>query len=507
MDLTGTLFAIIPPLVAIILGLITKKVNISLIVGIVLGILFYTGFNPIEGLKELFSLIIKVVGGNMGVVVFLVLLGWLVYVMNKSGASAEYASWASKRLKTKKASLLATFLLGVVIFIDDYFNCLTVGTVMKPITDSKGVSREKLAYIIDTTAAPVCMIAPVSSWAAAVSSSLPADSTINGFNLFIDSITANYYSLFSIMMVLLIIILNVDFGKMKKFEKMAPMNLNIKGSQDSSNEEAPHNPKARVIDLILPVVFLIVACILSMLYTGGAFSGKNIIDAFMECDAILSLCMGSGVTILFTMLLYIPRKVIKFSEFMDGIVEGFHHMVPAIIILSLAWSLGSVCGANYLNAGAFLEEIVQKYNIAFGIMPLIFFILSAFFAFSTGTSWGTFVILIPMCVNLFGGVESELLAITIAAILGGSVCGDHLSPISDTTILSSTGAGCNHIYHVQSQFFYGLFAAGFASLSYIIAGFTESKYMGLGIGMGLLIISLVGIKLYYHYKNKANLAQ
>ena len=495
MNMVGTIFAIIPPLVAIILGLVTKKVNISLIIGILLGILFYSNFNPIKGIENMINLIIKVVGSNMGVVLFLILLGMLVFLMNESEASKAYAKWAGAKLKTKRQSLLATFFLGVIIFVDDYFNCLTVGTVMKPITDKKGISREKLAYIIDTTAAPICMIAPVSSWAAAVASSLPADSGLNGFNLFVSSIAANYYSLLSIIMVLMVIILNLDFGRMRKFEMDAPTILD-------EDLEPVGNKNVRVFDLILPVLFLIFACIGCMLYTGGLFSGTPLIEAFMNCNAIVSLCMGTFITIIFVLILYVPRRVISFSKYMDALIEGLKHMVPSIIILALAWSLGSVCGADYLNAGEYLANIVDKYNIAFGIMPLIFFLLAAFFAFSTGTSWGTFVILIPMCVNLFNAVESELMVITIASILGGSVCGDHLSPISDTTILSSTGAGCNHINHVQSHFFYGLFVALFSSLGYIIAGFTENKLIGLASAIAMLLAGLIGLKLYYSYKDK-----
>ena len=500
--MVGTIFAIIPPLVAIILGLVTKKVNISLIIGILLGILFYSNFNPIKGIENMFNLIINVVGSNMGVVLFLILLGMLVYLMNESGASKAYARWAGEKLKTKKSSLLATFFLGVLIFVDDYFNCLTVGTVMKPITDKKGVSREKLAYIIDTTAAPICMIAPVSSWAAAVASSVPTDSGINGFNLFVSSILANYYSLLSLIMVVMVIILNLDFGKMRKFEMDAPYNLDIEVEENTYDSDS----RAKVIDLILPVLFLILSCIGCMLYTGGLFSGSGLLEAFMNCNAILSLCMGTFITMLFVLVLYIPRKVMTFNKYMDALIEGFKNMVPSIVILGLAWSLGSVCGSDYLNAGAYLESIVDKYNIAFGIMPLIFFILAAFFAFSTGTSWGTFVILVPMCINLFNSVESELMVITIASILGGSVCGDHLSPISDTTILSSTGAGCNHINHVQSQFFYGLFVAGFSSIGYIVAGFMENKLIGLGVSVGLLFIGLGLLKGYYIYKEKKALS-
>lgn len=432
----ASFWALIPPILAIIISLITKEVNLSLVIGIIVGCGVYCRFNPFTTVTTMFDIMSSKVYGNMGVLFFIVLLGMIVHLMNMSRATHEYAKWASKKLKTRKQSMLATMALGIIIFVDDYFNCLTVGTVMRPITDKNKVSREKLAYIIDSTAAPICIIAPISSWAAAVSSSLPDGSTIDGFQLFMKTIFCNYYSWFSLGMILLTVLFSADFGKMREFEKKAVNGeLNIEANEETNTER-----RGKVLDLILPVVFLIAFSILSMLYTGGLFEGASIGDAFANCDAILGLAMGAAYSVIFVALLYLPRKIVTPKEFLDGLVQGFINMVPATLILTFAWTLSGICGTDYLNAGGFVASVVEKYSISLNLMPAIFFVVALLLAFSTGTSWGTFAILLPITVSVFGDQLLPLTAITTAAVLGGSVCGDHISPISDTTILSSTGA-------------------------------------------------------------------
>lgn len=493
----STFWAILPPIVAILISLKTKEVNLSLLIGILFGVAIYTNFNPFEMIETTFEVMGNRIYGNIGVLFFIILLGMIVHLMNKSGATHRYAMWASKKLKTKKQSLIATMLLGIIIFVDDYFNCLTVGTVMRPITDRNKVSREKLAYIIDSTAAPICIIAPISSWAAAVSSSLPEGSSINGFQLFMKTIFNNYYSWFSLILIFLTIIFAVDFGKMKKYESDANKGI-YKYHKDEKIKLG--NSKGKVIDLILPVIGLIIFSIISMLYTGGLFNGVSIVNAFANCDAILGLAMGAAYTIILVALLYLPRKIVTFKEFLDGLVQGFINMVPAVLILTFAWTLGGICGSNYLNAGGFIASMVSKYNISLVLMPAIFFVISLLLAFSTGTSWGTFAILLPITVSVFGDVPSTLMVMTTAAVLGGSVCGDHISPISDTTILSSTGAGCNHINHVSTQLQYGLLVAIITFICYILSAITKNGIIGIVLG----IILLLSFVLFQKNKTKRN---
>ena len=490
----ATIWALIPPVLAIIISLITKEVNLSLVIGIIVGCGLYCNFNPFTTVTTMFEIMSTKVYGNMGVLFFIILLGMIVHLMNMSGATREYAKWASKKLKTRKQSMLATMALGIIIFVDDYFNCLTVGTVMRPITDKNRISREKLAYIIDSTAAPVCIIAPISSWAAAVSSSLPDGSSIDGFQLFMKTIFCNYYSWLSLGMILLTILFNADFGKMREFEKKA-----IEGELNLSAEENSDTKRnGKVVDLILPVVFLIAFSIISMLYTGGLFEGNiSIGDAFANCDAILGLAMGAAYSVIFVALLYLPRKIVTPKEFLDGLVQGFINMVPATLILTFAWTLSGICGTDYLNAGGFVASVVEKYSIPLNMMPAIFFVVALLLAFSTGTSWGTFAILLPITVSVFGDQMLPLTAITTAAVLGGSVCGDHISPISDTTILSSTGAGCSHINHVATQMQYGIVVAIISVISYVISGWTEMAALGFGAGVVLLVGFIVMVKQYY----------
>lgn len=493
----ATFWALVPPILAIIISLITKEVNLSLVIGIVMGCGLYCSFDPFTTATTMFDIMSSKVYGNMGVLFFVILLGMIVHLMNMSGATHEYAKWASRRLKTRKQSLLATMALGIIIFVDDYFNCLTVGTVMRPITDKNKISREKLAYIIDSTAVPVCIIAPISSWAAAVSSSLPDGSSIDGFQLFMKTIFCNYYSWLSLGMILFTVLLSVDFGKMREYEKNA-----LAGELEVAEDIVPYsNRHGKVADLLLPVIALIVLSIISMLYTGGFFDGEmSIGDAFANCDAILGLAMGAAYTVIFVALLYLPRKIVTPKEFLDGLVQGFINMVPATLILTFAWTLSGICGGDYLNAGGFVADVVNKYSISLNLMPAIFFVIASLLAFSTGTSWGTFAILLPITVSVFDDQLLPLTAITTAAVLGGSVCGDHISPISDTTILSSTGAGCSHINHVSTQMQYGLVVAAMSVVSYLVGGFTESTAAGFVTGFAVLIVFVLGAKKFYSAK-------
>ncbi|HKM03437.1 MAG TPA: Na+/H+ antiporter NhaC family protein [Lachnospiraceae bacterium] len=366
-----------------------------------------------------------------------------------------------------------------MIFVDDYFNCLTVGTIMSPITDKHKVSRAKLAYIIDSTAAPVCILAPVSSWAAAVSSSLPKDSTMDGFMLFIRSIPFNYYAIFTLFMVLFIVIKDFDFGKMKKLEEKNSDLIVV----ETTTMEIEKKGNGRVSDLIIPIITLIVFCVAAMLYTGGILEGANFVTAFANCDSAFSLVMGSFFTMIAIAILYLPRKIITFKQFTDSLSEGFIAMVPAILILTFAWTLSGICGSDHLKIGEFVSGIIRESSISHGVIPAIFFLIAMGLSFSTGTSWGTFGILLPIVFAIFSGEMSQLLIISMSAVMAGAVCGDHVSPISDTTILSSTGAGCNHIDHVNTQLPYALVAAGVSFVCYIVSGFMGNGYVGLVVGI------------------------
>ncbi len=482
------LWALVPPVLAIVFALWSKEVNLSLLSGIVIGTLIYNGFRPLESIETMLLIMQEKVGANYGVLFFLVLLGMLVTLMNASGATSKYAKVMENRLKSKKQTLFATMFLGVLIFIDDYFNCLTVGTVMRPISDRKKISREKLAYIIDSTAAPVCIIAPVSSWAAAVSSSLPDGSTVDGFLLFMKTIACNYYAWLSLFMVFMVILLEVDYGQMKVFEERA---------QETYSYEDEHvevEGKGKVMDLILPVVVLIVLCVIGMLYTGGYLEGASIASAFANCDAMMGLSIGAFYTVLFTAFLYLPRGVVTPKQFMEALVEGFNNMVPTLLILIFAWTLSGICGVNYLNTGGVVGAFVMEHSIAIDYMPAIFFIIAMLLSMATGTAWGTFAILLPIAVSVFQDQMSVVMVLTSAAVLSGSVCGDHLSPISDTTIMSSTGASCNHIDHVSSQMQYGLVVAIVSVVCYVLASLSKNTYLAMGVGCLSLFVYLLVMK-------------
>ena len=487
-----TVWALVPAIVAIALALLTKEVYISLLIGILSGALFFTNFHLLDSIDTTFQIMSQKVGENTNILVFLVLLGMLVALMKKSGASRAYGEWASASIKTKRGASFATMGLGSLIFVDDYFNCLTVGTVMRPVTDRHRISRAKLAYIIDATAAPICIIAPISSWAAAVGSSLPEGSAVDGFSLFLQTIPFNLYALLTIVMVVFLLACNFDFGRMKKYEEKHQKEFEEK--QKAREQIVQEHPpkKGRVFDLVVPIAVLILLCILAMLYTGGILEGKSVVEAFANCNSSLSLVYGSFFTILFVFVLYIPRRVITFHQFAESITEGFQAMVPAILILTLAWTLSGVCGADYLNAGGFVSQLVDGSALAQSILPAVFFLVSAFLAFATGTSWGTFGILIPIAVAIFGadGAQMQMLVLTVAAILAGAVCGDHMSPISDTTILSSTGADCNHIEHVSTQIPYALLVAACCFAGYLRAGVTQTGWLGLLLSGALLLVIL-----------------
>lgn len=484
----GTIWAILPPVLAIGLALITKEVYFSLLLGIFSGALLWTGGQILPAIETSFSLMADKVGGNFFIVVFLVLLGMLVALMSKSGATKAYGNWASKSIKSKRGASLATVALGCLIFVDDYFNCLTVGTVMSPVTDRHKITRAKLAYLIDATAAPVCIIAPVSSWAAAVSSSLPENCGIDGFTLFLRTIPFNLYAILTILMLLFISIGNFDFSKMeayiKKHESEPEILTGVAAEESAAN--------GKVYDLLIPIISLIVLCIAAMLYTGGLFSGEaGFVEAFANCSAPESLVYGAIGALVVTALLYLPRRIVKFTEFTGTLAEGCRAMIPAILILSFAWTLSGVCSADYLDIGSYVSNIVSQHLSLQFIIPAAFFAISLGLAFATGTSWGTFAILVPIAVAVFS--DGDMLVLSVAATLAGAVCGDHISPISDTTIMSSTGASCNHIDHVSTQIPYAMFVCIFCVIGYVLSGITQNGWIGLAVSVVLMLATLTVI--------------
>lgn len=495
--MSATFWSLLPPVIAIALALLTKEVYISLMIGILSGALLFSNFHPIHTMETTFSIMGGKIGGNVNILLFLVLLGILVALITKSGASKAYGAWANQTIKTRRGALLSTSLLGALIFVDDYFNCLTVGTVMRPVTDSHGVTRAKLAYVIDCTAAPVCIIAPISSWAAAVSSSLPEGSQIDGFSLFLHTIPFNFYALLTLCLLLFLIIADFDFGAMKKYEER----VKASGKSDAIDaEDIPIFGNGKVLDLVLPILVLIVSCVAAMLYTGGILEGNNVIDAFANCDSSTSLVLGSFFTLLFTFVLYLPRKILTFQQFCDSFIEGFRAMAPALMILTLAWTLSGICSAEYLNIGGYVKTLVESGTDILAFMPALFFLVALGLAFATGTSWGTFGILIPIAFAIFGDMESSMLVLTVAAALSGAVCGDHISPISDTTILASAGGQCNHIDHVSTQIPYALVVAACSLTGYVVAGLTGNGWAGLIVSF--LVLAAIAFFLLQRRKPK-----
>ena len=471
----ATVFALLPPVIAIGLALITKEVYTSLLAGIITGGLLYSNFNLELMINTIFfqedgGMVYKLADAwNVGILVFLVMLGILVSMLNKAGGSAAFGKWASKHIKTRIGAQISVMILGVLIFVDDYFNCLTVGSVMRPVTDRHKVSRAKLSYIIDATAAPVCIIAPISSWAAAVTSSVPEDSGINGFAVCLQTIPYNLYAILTLVMVLLVTVLRVDFGPMKKHEMNAIAGdlFTTPGRPYEGNEEEVINEKAHVLDLILPVAVLIASCIVTMVYTGGFFEGASFVDAFAASDASVGLVLGGAVTLVFTFIYYMMRDVLSFEEFAKCIPEGFQSMIAPILILTMAWTLSGM--TNLLGAKYFVADLVANSASAMqGFLPMIIFLVAAFLAFATGTSWGTFSILIPIVIGVFP--EGQMMVISIASCLAGAVCGDHCSPISDTTIMASAGGHCEHVNHVVTQLPYVLVVGSVCMVGYLLIG-------------------------------------
>ena len=492
-----TVWALMPPIIAISMALITKEVYSSLFLGILAGALLNANFQPVDTLNQIFQ------GGivtsladkwNVGILVFLVILGTIVQLMNRAGGSTAFGIWASRRIKNRAGAQLSTMLLGCLIFIDDYFNCLTVGSVMRPVTDKHKISRAKLAYLIDSTAAPVCIIAPISSWAAAVSGFVK---DANGISIFVQSIPFNFYALLTLLMMVFIIVMKLDYGPMKVHEDNA-CNGDLfttgkdRAASEVSRKEA-ETAEGRVSDLVFPVVVLVVGCVMGMIYTGGYFDGKSFIDAFAASDASVGLVIGSSLALIITIVYYLVRQSLSFADCMDCLPEGFKQMVPAMLILTFAWTLKGQ--TDSLGAAAYVAGLVEhSAGGLMGFLPAIIFAVAVGLAFASGTSWGTFGILIPIVVSCFQEVDPQLMIISISACMAGAVCGDHCSPISDTTIMSSAGAQCQHLNHVTTQLPYALTVASVSFLAFLVAGFTKSALLSLAFGIVALVLLLMFIR-------------
>lgn len=495
--LYATIWALLPPLVAIVLALITKEVYSSLFVGIVVGALIYSGFKFEGTVTQIFEGgIIKVLSDsyNVGILIFLVILGSVVCMMNKAGGSAAFGRWTSKKIHTRVGAELAAIILGILIFIDDYFNCLTVGSVMRPVTDRHHVSRAKFAYLIDATAAPVCIIAPISSWAAAVSGFVEGQ---DGLAIFVRTIPYNFYAILTIVMMVGMVLMKTEFGAMRTHEINALngdlYTTSARPYENATDDETP-NPRGKVIDLVIPIVMLVICCVISMIYTGGFFSGTDFVTAFSQSDASTGLAMGSAFGLVFAIIFYMIRRVVNFRDCMGCIPEGFKAMVPAIMILTFAWTLKAM--TDSLGAAVFVEEAMR--SVAGGIeviLPAIIFLVGCGLAFATGTSWGTFGILIPIVVAVFEKSSPEMMIISMSACMAGAVCGDHCSPISDTTIMASAGAQCDHVTHVSTQLPYAILAAAVSFVTYIVAGFVKTAWIALPVGIVLMLIVLFVIKM------------
>ena len=500
----ATFISLLPPVIAIALALLTKEVYSSLFIGILSGALIYSNFNFWGMVTNTFDVMVSKLADswNVGILIFLVVLGMMVSLVNKAGGSAAYGRWAEKHIKGRVGALISTSVLGMLIFIDDYFNCLTVGSVMRPVTDKHQISRAKLAFLIDATAAPVCIIAPISSWAAAVSSVAPEG---QGLQLFISSIPYNFYALMTIAMVIMMSLMKVDFGSMRIHELNA-MNGDIytTAARPYASEEADEgNPNGTVLDLLLPIISLIVSCVLTMIYTGGFFDVDSdcymdFVGAFSGCDASMGLVLGSFIALIITFFFCVPRKVIAVKQFTESFAEGFRQMVPAILILTFAWTLSGV--TNNLGAKVFVAEFVRVNASGLSnFLPAIVFLIAVGLAFATGTSWGTFGVLLPIVCSVFP--SGELMIIAVSACLAGAVCGDHCSPISDTTIMASTGAQCEHINHVNTQLPYALLAAGVSFVGFVLAGIIQSAVIVLPICLGLMFVALLTIRTVLNKKN------
>ena len=491
----ATFWALVPPVVAIGLALITKEVYSSLFIGVLMGGILYSGFSFEGTITHIFEdgMINDLSDSyNVGILIFLVILGTMVCLMNRAGGSAAFGQFAADHIKGRVGAELATILLGCLIFIDDYFNCLTVGSVMRPVTDKFKVSRAKLAYLIDATAAPICIIAPISSWAAAVTGFVEGE---DGFSIFVRAIPYNFYAILTIVMMIGMVLLRTEFGSMKFHEKNALKgDLYTTPGRPYDTEKQPEvSVRGTVLDLLIPIISLIICCMVGMLYTGGFFSGEDFVTAFSQSDASLGLTMGSFFGLLITIGLYQVRRVLKFSECMACIPEGFKSMVPAIMILSFAWTLKAM--TDSLGADVYVATVVaSSARSLLNFLPAIIFVVGCFLAFATGTSWGTFGILIPIVVAVFENSNPDLMIISISACMAGAVCGDHCSPISDTTIMASAGAQCEHVNHVTTQLPYAVTAAAVSFVSYIIAGFVQSAWIALPIAIALMVATMFVIR-------------
>ena len=490
--LYASAWAIVPPIAAILLALITKEVYSSLFIGIVIGGVLYAG--NFEGtLNHVIS--DGIVGSlsdsyNVGILVFLVILGVVVALLNKSGGSKAFGVWASKRIKTKVGAQFATIILGILIFVDDYFNCLTVGSVMSPLAEEHKIPKTKLAYLIDSTAAPICIIAPISSWAAAVTGFVEGE---NGFALFIKAIPFNFYALLTILMMFLLVGMKFDYGKMRQYANRIQESAAEQAEEDQTGEPVKRRREGKVMDLILPIIILIICCVVGMIYTGGFFSGTGFIEAFSGCDASVGLSLGSIVALIIIVIIYVASGVLGFKDSMGCIPEGFKAMVPPILILTLAWTLKTM--TDSLGIAEFVASATESVaGSLMSLLPAMIFAIACLLAFASGTSWGTFGILIPIVVEVFQGSDPQLMIISISACMAGAVCGDHCSPISDTTIMASAGAKCNHVDHVSTQLPYALTVAAVSFVTYIVAGFTQSAWISLPVGIIILIAVLLVIR-------------
>lgn len=499
-NMYATFWALVPPLVAIILALVTKEVYSSLFIGIVIGGLFYgnifqQGFSFEKSVLHIFEDgLVGVLSDpyNVGILIFLVVLGIMVSMMNKAGGSAAFGQWAGRHIKTRIGAQLSAVLLGMLIFIDDYFNCLTVGSVMRPVTDKHQVSRAKLAYIIDATAAPICIIAPISSWAAAVTGFVEGE---DGFAVFMNAIPYNYYALLTIIAMLTMVLFKIDFGAMAVHEANAAKGDLYTTPERPYANSAPDTVKGRgtVVDLLFPIITLIICCIIGMIYTGGFFSGTGFVEAFSGSDASVGLMLGSFFALVITIVFYALRKVLTFTESCGCLPEGFKAMVPAILILTFAWTLKGM--TDSLGAKEYVAGLVGGISGPWlALFPAVVFVVGAFLAFATGTSWGTFGILIPIVVSTFSGTNHTMMIISISACMAGAVCGDHCSPISDTTIMASAGAQCNHINHVNTQLPYAASCAVISFITYIIAGFVQSAWIALPAGIIMMLAFVTFMK-------------
>lgn len=492
-----TFWALVPPIIAIVLALVTKEVYSSLFIGIVVGGLLYSGFSFPGTIKHVFTdgIVAQLTDAyNVGILIFLVILGIMVCLMNKSGGSAAFGRWAQKHIKTKKGAQFATIVLGILIFIDDYFNCLTVGSVMLPVTDRFKISRAKLAYLIDATAAPVCIIAPISSWAAAVSGFVPGNQ--NGIALFCSCIPWNFYALFTIAFMFAITAMQADYGLMELHELNATTKGDLFTTPERPYAEAEKDElkeDGKLFDMLIPVIVLIICCVIGMLWSGGMFSGKNFVEAFANSDASVGLAVGSFFALIITLVIYMARRVMNFTEFMSCVPDGFAAMIAPILILTFAWSLKGM--TDSLGASVYVAGLIKNTaGSLMNLLPFIIFLIAVGLAFATGTSWGTFGILIPIVVTAFKDTDPNLMIIAMSACMAGAVCGDHCSPISDTTIMASAGAQCYHINHVNTQLPYAMTVAAISAITYIVAGFSRNVVVSLVFGFAVLIVLLCFLK-------------